>query len=893
MGLIKIGGMELKWGRNQNNGLTQGPDPAYDANLDRVAKLISEAILPVAAGRQTLPDNKSLLAVFGDMLITNPEFELKWLEVIEQLAMWDGDMSAAIENIGLANTKLITTFPDSVPDSMQQEALAFLRESRDKWYNYSDGINGWIDDSLVQAAIYGCLSHEILPTTNFDSVADVIMVNPKNILFRYDVDQKRYIPIQKIPQTLIYTGAAYLGEYKKLNTVTYRYLAMRRIGESPYAVPPFLSSLESIRIKKTMLANMDTIISNLGLLGFLKVMMTAPAKMQSESESGYQARLTKSVYDNAANIKSGAANGFMVGYKNIHEIEMQKVDQNTDGAEKLMDINDTHTIQGLKQHREMMNRKGTTSETFGRVILAKLGKQLEKYQTITGTAMNYMDIMHLQLAGYPIERISNTFEKVMLGDVEREENAKSKRIDNAIKMYNAGWVDQTKAANMGAGIDKPDMEAPRIVQVPIGVDNPEDSKAPGNPSADQNPSDGKTTEKQSKVSVELPQQWRKVLVDTPEEGMGFHLVDITTPMGIYENVVVTNCTYAWFNNTAITTNLIQSVGVKKKDQLVEYYSRLMGGHLREFYGNNTHGHDHGHDLASFGLPEEEEEMWEAYYASISKQWKKTTDIITSSISKMLDSWDGLRLDHLQNMVYYHVLSKVQNEFRPMIKPIVQDHVQDIYDYYRRSKKPWEAVAKGKKDIPDAVFNLTDVRSIQFYQNSDNLYLGKFVTDQDTKKKVVEYVKKWYLDNDREIGNSAKALRQFQDEFPGVLDGESWKIRRVIDTTVNRMRNTGAISYMQQAGVKSFRVVGISDKRQCSYCAALNGKVMVVDYEMEKITRIASSAPESLPDISPFVTSLDLTPQDYREIAGSEIQKLGVGMPGYHPLCRCVVVVDFT
>lgn len=923
MGIIRLFGKEvISWGNERDlvpmvrdvSSNILAPSTLEEKEVNKILKELATVVAPVTAmGRQTLPDNKSILEVIGEMMIVQPGFDLEWLDSLAYLAQFHPDISAAVDNISLANTPFTTYFDEKVPDSMQKEMLQYLTESRDTWYDHADGINGWIDDSLTQCAISGALSHEWLVNKRLDGINKVVMVNPKNILFRYDPDKSVYVPVQKIPSQYALGGSLVLGTYKKLNPITYRYHAMRRINEVPYAVPPFMAAMENIMIQRDMVSNIKTIIKKLGLLGFLKIMLNAPQRMQNETDDAYYARLKNIQTLNGGAMRDGLANSAMIGFKDMQEIEMQSTNNNVQGAADLMDMNDRLVMNGVKMPLEMMNRKNTTSETFGRVMLAKLGRSLDKYQRLVGMALSYADLMHLQLAGYPVMKVTNEFEPVMLGDKSKEEEAYGKKIENAGKLYDAGIISQMQRANM-LGYDQPDQEEPRQSVADQKTLAEIDQVKTGGPDMPK-----KTSAENDRV--DLDERFTGMFAGVEEHGLGYHLVDMVTTLGRYDNVIVTQGMYAWVpkkKNRKMKCEDVISITLKKKADLVQYLAHSLGAGKRVYWG---YDHDHVHEeeagkfkhvwddpirrrpvwadpnIEELGIPKDEEKWWSRYNRAADKAWKKTTKAIQEHIAKNLSvtASPGRVKANLHDFIMYSVYSQVEKVWKPEIDKIVQEHVNDIYNYYRKSKRPWAAVAAGKKDIPDAVFNLTDIRAMEFYKNSDQLYLGKFITDPDTNKRLTKFIKEKYLDDDTEIGNNEAAINEFADivgrDVAGQCELEDWKIRRIIDTSVNRMRNTAAISYMNQAEVERFVVVGLSDRLQCDYCKTMNGKVMSVTVEMQKIERVISAAPEDTPDISPFITATGMKPSDLKEMSGEAIQDMGVGAPSYHGHCRCVVVVD--
>ena len=138
------------------------------------------------------------------------------------------------------------------------------------------------------------------------------------------------------------------------------------------------------------------------------------------------------------------------------------------------------------------------------------------------------------------------------------------------------------------------------------------------------------------------------------------------------------------------------------------------------------------------------------------------------------------------------------------------------------------------------------------------------------------------------------INTFRAEFTDLLAGEDWKIVRIVNTTVNKMRNTAALNYMSQAEVIKFSIVGISDRHRCAYCAALNGKTFDVAYAVERITEVENVAPEMVKAASPFITSkqVNLSPEDLKRMTEAEIQaKAGGAYPPFHGSCRCQAVAS--
>lgn len=136
------------------------------------------------------------------------------------------------------------------------------------------------------------------------------------------------------------------------------------------------------------------------------------------------------------------------------------------------------------------------------------------------------------------------------------------------------------------------------------------------------------------------------------------------------------------------------------------------------------------------------------------------------------------------------------------------------------------------------------------------------------------------------------LTAFKDEFAGMLDLQDWKIVSILSTTVNKMRNSAALSYMAQAEVAKFEIRGIGDRLQCEYCKSMQGRQFSVETALTKLDGLVTSDPAYVKAVSPFITDV-FKGKDGREmmagLTDEAIQASGIDMPSYHPSCRDRIV----
>jgi hypothetical protein len=177
----------------------------------------------------------------------------------------------------------------------------------------------------------------------------------------------------------------------------------------------------------------------------------------------------------------------------------------------------------------------------------------------------------------------------------------------------------------------------------------------------------------------------------------------------------------------------------------------------------------------------------------------------------------------------------------------------------------------------------------YFKASDQLYLGRFITDPDTRKRITQFIKDTYLRDGEAITHNPDAIARFRAELGNTVIAENWKIDRVVSTTVNKMRNYAAVNYMVQAEVKEFEIRGVNDSKQCAYCAGMQGKRFSVTEVSEKVQTIVERNPEFVASDSPFITSVYKDPSVIAGTSSADLFGKGIFAPPFHPYCRDLVI----
>lgn len=781
--------------------------------------------LPISGGRQSYPEGINTIGAFiAELSFIEPDFPIKMLEALEQLAKYHGDVSLAVENIvSLGNTDYVIEFDDQVKDNQAKEMRARIILKEKQWYVYSGGLYSLINDLLAQCAIFGCLSAEQIPDNSLTGIKKVAFVTPKHIRFKYNKEADMYEPYQHVPNGL--AASADVAGLIKLNTVTYKYQTLRRFSEKPYPIPPFLSAIFHINIERDMMDNLRHVIKKLGVLGFLEVLINAPKPATNEDPKLYAQRSRVYLDEIVPEIEKGMSKGYVTGFEGRHKFNMHSTATSVQGTKELVDLNDQKMMAGLKQDPLMFGRNFSTTETLGRVILAKMTSQIANYQNLVATFLGDLFLLDLQLAGYKVKSVIVKFEKAMIGDRLKDAQAFAAQIANADSLYNNGTIGQQQRANL-LGYEKPDQKEPRIVAPALGANPAEDGKDPS-PKKD-DATDPKTTDKNFKPSLEE------------------------------------------------FLNAFESLGGNAKQY--EYISPAC----------NCEGHDH---VLSYGkLGDTIQKYVDQYLGATKLRYSKAVKSLTNAVGeKLLGLGEGAGEQEITDAILYTLYTRFKGEFTDKMQTTISKFVSDAYTFFRKDKTVFGTVTETGKAVPNGAFNTIDYRALEYFKNSDSFYLGKFITDDDLKSQITQYIQDEYLTRNLPIGNNTKALSAFKEKFGDIMEGQDWKLRRIIDTTVSKMRNTAAVNYMNQAEVESFEVVGVTDRLQCAYCKNMQGKTFSVSRAVNSINNLVKSEPELVGMDSPFITAIYKKPDDMKELTGDQLQDAGVTTPPFHSHCRDVLV----
>lgn len=815
--------VEINKVRRKSNGLIPFDVVANFRNKRKLEIAVpTKGMLPVKSGNVRRSSVTDVTEFFSDYYYVQADFDYGLLDLLEHLAIYNGELSQAVDNIqSLANTKHTLKFPDKVTAEEQKEMMNHLKVCRKRWYSNSEGIYSLINDLLNQLAINGALSAEIVPNLELNGVEKVVLVAPKNVRFKYQRENDVFVPFQILTKRI--SSLDNVSEVE-LNPVTYKYISLGRMRNKPQGIPPLLSALEGVGINRNIFKNFKYLIKKVGAFGFLQVLLNAPKPTVGQTQEDYFASTKQYLEAVVPEIQKGMESGFVTGFKGEHEFQVNSFSGEKGAAEELVNISDRKMMSGLKQDPMMFGRNFTTTETLGSVILLKMGSQMKKYQKAIGAFLEELYSMELFLAGYSVDFLEVEFEAALVGDKHRERSQRQIQITNLNLLYEQGIISQEQRA-VELGYEKPDQDEPRV---PLNTPIEGASNDPNNPSG--SPKNG-----EDDVTA---QSNDRMLIDTYER-----LLFASHIPYMYAGVSRCSCTgntgtvKSQFNKALET---IEDFVQQYYDETVDVYSIASKSTVRDILSA----------IGSLGSGATEQAVLDRVFATLFSTWGTT---FGDSKRQVITKWVGA-----------------------------------AYRFFRNDRSVLTGL--NADDIPDPVFGVVDRRALNYFTDSDDLYMGRFVTDADFRKKLTETIKDLYLNRELPIGDIEANMKQLRARLGNVFEGEEWKLRRIIETTVNRMRNIAAVSYMQQAEVEQYEIVEVMDTITCDWCRQIDGMKFNVNRSTSLASESLNGSPELVKVTSPFLTTLYKKPEDMEGLSAGDLQNAGfIGLPPSHPHCRGTIV----
>lgn len=357
---------------------------------------------------------------------------IEFLDILEHLVLTTPDYSQAVKRtVNLGNTGYSVDF-----EGLGKAQIEKSRDEINKFSShigrYKTGMDNFVDLLFRQILIKGAISIEVVPSEKLDRVERIVVVPVKTIRFKYE--NYEYIPYQ----TGVMEGEVYL------NTNQYIYSPLIQAENSPYAIPPFLSAMDTTFIQKDSIKNVKSIINKFGLLGFLFAQKTMPFN-DGLTDKEYEDKLVEELEKLAESFRQNFGSGAAVSYDDV-SVTHNSISTDTRGAIDLFNLVEQQIASGLDIDPALLGRTYSTTETYAGVVYHAFVSSLDNIRKLIKRTLEKIYFMHLVMLGFPVKRVKVSFNPSKSLKPKEDIESEGIKIDNVLKKMNAGIIDLDTAA---------------------------------------------------------------------------------------------------------------------------------------------------------------------------------------------------------------------------------------------------------------------------------------------------------------------------------------------------------------------------------------------------------------------------------------------------------------
>lgn len=455
------------------------------------------------AGRQSEPDLSTAFSIGTNYTTVTPAYIRTVIPVIRWLMMNNPDVGQAIHNIvTLGNTGHKIFFDRKKTADQVDQMRNHLINKRKEWSSGQSGIDGLVNRLISQILIGGALSAEAVPSNNLNGIESVILINPEEIEFKLNVRKTKYAPYQRVKNLVDPKKKTNTQDIAliALNTNTYKYFALNGDSELPYGFPPYMSVLPRVTTQGHMDKNINFIVDEWGLLGFLEALIAKP-QQSSETNEEFDQKLDNLLGTAKSRILGGVKDGVVVGFEGDAAFKFNSASKSYAEAVKLYDNNELMMASALKQDASMWGRAYATSETQITVVFIKMLSELRNIHGLLKSFLEFLYSLELLLAGFTFDSIEVRFNKSTIQDDLKSQQADEIKIRNVQAKMILGLINQNQAADE-LGYEVPAFPEPMVAwDVLAGQKDPDALPAAGGDSGTPGAKAAKKTDAKKKKTA--------------------------------------------------------------------------------------------------------------------------------------------------------------------------------------------------------------------------------------------------------------------------------------------------------------------------------------------------------------------------------------------------------
>jgi hypothetical protein len=418
--------------------------------------------------RESVPEhtNNFLGTTNTNLELVTPEFEIDCIDQIRKLTKINPNFSQAIKNvINLGNTGHKIQFDPSVDAKQVDLMRKHIQNKTKKWAKLQGaaGADGLVNKLIYQTMVAGSLCLEKVYDNAFKGIAHIPLIKPDKVRWVISKRTGLYAPYQIVNNPLLLPNADLLnGNLKPLNFNTLIYFGLYSDNEVPYGIPPYMAALPSTVVQAKMLDNIDFIVEQVGLLGFMQILLQKERQRPDEAPNAYISRLNAQLKTTAENMSKGMRNGINVGFKDDVEYQFHSATKSVSGVTDLFNANEIQMLSGLGQDGSLMGRDYGASEGQITVVFMKMVAEFKNIQLLVKYALEDIYTDELLLAGFKFDYLKIKFNTSTLQDEVKWQQGQQYKIANIQQKYLSGWISQDQAADE-MDYETPDQELPRDI----------------------------------------------------------------------------------------------------------------------------------------------------------------------------------------------------------------------------------------------------------------------------------------------------------------------------------------------------------------------------------------------------------------------------------------------
>jgi len=204
---------------------------------------------------------------------------------------------------------------------------------------------------------------------------------------------------------------------------------------------------------------------------------------------------------------------------------------------------------------------------------------------------------------------------------------------------------------------------------------------------------------------------------------------------------------------------------------------------------------------------------------------------------------------------------------------IQQNIKTIYTFYRMSDTSlWGDTPPVRPDL-----TLPDKRAQDFLSRMDEIFFSEYLDNEPLKEQMKTYLRDEVIE--KGIQASDAVFDKFQDRWEDLSEHQ---VRRIVDTSLTRVRTFAHIRRMKEAGIRELEIFEIMDRITCGRCREQDGKIVRVAMADEIVEQALNLPPEEFKER--YIKGVP-TEKELMTTSMEDLVRKGKGIPPIHPHCR--------